>query len=86
MAATSQQTFLVFETVVCALHLDLNEAFFFHATLTIWSTLKQTGKCHSPDKTFQRKMHRVIACGAWQIPKSEGCSEIRLRVGPDAGS
>lgn len=28
MAATSQQTFLVFETVVCALHLDLNEAFF----------------------------------------------------------
>ena len=45
---------LFFKTVVYALCLDLSEV--FHAILIIWSSLKQTGNCHSPDETFQCKM------------------------------
>lgn len=72
---------ILFFGVVYGPYLDLGHV--FHAILVIWSSLKQTGKCHSPDETFQCKMHRVTAHGARQVPKSEGYSEVRLGVGAD---
>lgn len=60
---------LFFKTVVYALYLDLSEV--FHDLLIISSSLKQTGKHHSPDETFQHKMHNAQGNCMWSMADTE---------------
>lgn len=66
---STDSIFFFFKTVLYALYLDLSEV--FCAILVMRSSLKQTGKSHSPDGTFQRKMRDAQGNCMWSMADTQ---------------